>query len=205
MGSLVSNQSTSVAKITHDMENFSLDDHENAPTPLSPNFFPEFLKILKENSEIMKQITLSLEQEKDRRKDSEKESMIIEAEAEGHSDVVFTLDPRNFFGESKSKSSSASYLGELSKAINDRLLKNPLIEKTELAVQTYFNELMDGFISKYKNEIITKNTNDKSYFNRFMPDFSICKDEDTISFRFGYYVKIEYRIKVHTNNLNIMR
>lgn len=52
----------------------SLDNHMNASVPvsLSPNFFPEFLKILKENSEIMKQITLSLEQEKNRKREFEK-------------------------------------------------------------------------------------------------------------------------------------
>ncbi|CAG8620926.1 15330_t:CDS:2 [Rhizophagus irregularis] len=200
----ISNQSTSIAKITHDMENFSLDNHMNASVPvsLSPNFFPEFLKILKENSEIMKQITLSLEQEKNRKREFEKdtsESMIVEAKAEGHNDVLFTFDPQKYFlGECKS---SKSYLGELSKSINDRLLKNPLVEKTELAVQTYFNELMDIFNSKYKNEIITKGKdNNQSYLNKFMPDFSILKDDDTISFRFSYFVKIEYRIKLHTTN-----
>ncbi|CAB4410222.1 unnamed protein product [Rhizophagus irregularis] len=200
----IPNQSTSIAKITHDMENFSLDNHMNASVPvsLSHNFFPEFLKILKENSEIMKQITLSLEQEKNRKREFEKdtsESMIVEAKAEGHNDVLFTFDPQKYFlGECKS---SKSYLGELSKSINDRLLKNPLIEKTELAVQTYFNELMDIFNSKYKNEIITKGKdNNQSYLNKFMPDFSILKDDDTISFRFSYFVKIEYRIKLHTTN-----
>lgn len=120
--------------------------------------------------------------------------MIVEAKAEGHNDVVFTFDPQKYFLESKS--SSKSYLGELSKSINDRLLKNPLVEKTELAVQTYFNELMDIL---YKNEIITKSTDNQSYINKFMPDFSILKDDDTISFRFSYFVKIEYRIKLHTN------
>ncbi|PKC03932.1 hypothetical protein RhiirA5_362826, partial [Rhizophagus irregularis] len=82
----------------------------------------------------MKQITLSLEQEKNRKREFEKdtsESMIVEAKAEGHNDVLFTFDPQKYFlGECKS---SKSYLGELSKSINDRLLKNPLVEKTELA------------------------------------------------------------------------
>jgi hypothetical protein len=109
---------------------------------------------------------------------------------------VFTFDPKNFLGESNS---SKSYFGELSKVINDHLLKNPLVEKTELAVQTYFNELMNTFSSKDKNEIITKDTNNKSYLNRFMPDFSIHKEDDAISFRFSYFVKIEYRVKLYTN------
>ncbi|RIA93809.1 hypothetical protein C1645_866758 [Glomus cerebriforme] len=182
-GSLVTNQSTSaVENITRELEKFNLDYPVGTQTSLSSNFSPEFLKIIKEKSEIIKQIM-----------EHEKGSMTAEAEVKIHEDIVFAFNPENLIGGPK------SYLIELSKTVNDHLLKYPLVEKTEITVQTWFNELTNALSSRQNNELVVKDkdTNNDSYLNRFMPDFRITKEDGTISLRINCFMKIEYRFKIY--------